>query len=846
MSRIIRSLSLLIVFLVLFLTPFIVRYLSHHQLLGGEDRPELPIYDPAEAVEAVPTASANLFVDEPTTNGSGFVLLDAAHGNRIEDKDIQYLDSRLSLRGYQLLRHGNGDLATALRGVSAYVIIAPLDRFDRDEIAAVTDFVNRGGRLLMVGDPTRFNVILSEDPFSFDYTIENDDIALNSLANEFDIIFVGDYLYNTVRNEGNFRNIVIDGAGLGESDLTQELDGLAFYGAHSLTVGNGGRVLLMGDDNTASSATDRPGNLALAVLSANEKVLALGDMDFLAAPYYTSLDNSAFVARIADFLVTTEERRFVLRDFPFFYQENVDLVYVGGPDLGPDAFDEIILLQDAFQNVNIDLTLAAATNNDHDTLYLGLYNQATDLADVLSEAGITLTIDPAITPTEDEEAEATPAAADDNNDTIRQIQSALGNIQMPGTALILLHENGDQKQLFVLAASKEGLENTIDRLLNLMPLDADYSLADCLVQDNLALCPSGVTDEAVEAELETGGVGEPIEINGNEDNGDNGEIDELGAVRQGAISLDETVDGSLNSDESHSWVFNQGPAIIDITLEGSELDGVLELYDSNYELLEHMDSTFSGEAEVLNAIEIADDDSYYILVKDYFGDPSDYTLTIETSSSSPDGGSTEASIFIFEDDDGTPLAGGISSASTLADILGVRYEITVWTTSIDGPLSEEILADYNLIIWDSGDYRTEDAALDEDALLVLNHVFDNAASLIIFGTTPALLDFETGELISLSDLEVVGEEPILMDNIPLGEIYTLDQTYDVLNLPTDDIDPDTDLVLFAAGPDSSTTAFVGAATTQDTNIFFLLAPYISLPLDLQAVLLTNVVTWMGF
>lgn len=84
----------------------------------------------------------------------------------------------------------------------------------------------------------------------------------------------------------------------------------------------------MGDDNTASSATDRPGNLALAVLSANEKVLALGDMDFLAAPYYTSLDNSAFVARIADFLVTTEERRFVLRDFPFFYQENVDLVYV--------------------------------------------------------------------------------------------------------------------------------------------------------------------------------------------------------------------------------------------------------------------------------------------------------------------------------------------------------------------------------------------------------------------------------------------------------------------------------------------------------------------------------------
>jgi len=539
MSRMIRSVIFLGIFLVLLLAPLTIRFLGHYRLFGGEDRRELPVYNPAEVVQAVSAPVSNQFVDEPEVNGTGFVLLDVAHGNFLEEQDITYLDSRLSLRGYQLLRYSSGDLATALRRVTAFVVIAPLERFDNDEIAAVRDFVGRGGRLLLVGDPTRFNVLFSDDPFSFAYTIENDDIALNSLANEFDIVFSGDYLYNTVENEGNFRNILINRAQMSEHDLTVGLDSLAFYGAHSLTVGNGGRVLLSGDENTSSSSTDRPGGLALAVMSEDEHVLAVGDVDFLSAPYYTSLDNSQFVARIADFLVASDSRRFVIRDFPFFFEPNVELVYAGSPDLGPDAFDEIIELQDAFQNANMQLTLAAAAADDQDTLYLGLYNQATDLEDILSEAGITLAIAPAITVEDEDEAEATPTPnededeADEDEDTTRQIQSALGNIQMSGTALLLLDESDGQRRVIVLAASKVGLENTIDRLLDLMPLNADYALADCLVQDNLALCPSGVVDEEVEAELDTGGAPGPIEIGDeDDDNGSTGDVDELGAMNR--------------------------------------------------------------------------------------------------------------------------------------------------------------------------------------------------------------------------------------------------------------------------------------------------------------------------
>lgn len=852
MSRMLRSLILLGLFLALLLAPFVIRYLGHYRLFGGEDRPEIPVYEPAESVPVVATPSANLFADEPNGEGSGYVLLDMAHSNFLEDKDITYLDSRLSLRGYQMLRYAGGDLGTALRGVSALVVIAPTVRYEIDEIAAVRDFVNRGGRLLLVGDPTRFNVIYTEDLFSFSYTIENDDIALNSLGNEFDINFTGDYLYNTVENEGNFRNILIDSEQMGEHALTEDLDQLAFYGAHSLTVGRGGSVLLMGGDNTATSSTDRPGGLALAVLSADGNVLALGDVDFLSAPYYTSLDNSEFVARIADFLVETDSRRFVIEDFPFFYEGTVDLVYAGTPDLGPDAFDEIILLQDTFDGVDIDLTLAAAAADDHDALYLGLYNQATDLADILSDAGITLAIDPPIE-TADTIGEGTPTPTptaeeeDEEDKSIRQIQSTFGNVQMSGTALILLEEKGNQQRVIVLAASLEGLENTIDRLLSLAPRNGDDALADCLVQDNIALCPSGVADEVVEAELNTGGLAEPIAIDGGDDGGPSGDVDELGAIRQGTIGLGESVEGDMAQDESHSWVFNDGPAVIDITLQGDDLDGVLELYDSNYDLLESMDSTFTGEAEVLFAIDIPDDDDYTIVVRDYFGDPADYTLSVEESSGEA-GGSGEASIFIFVDDDGTPSAGGITSGETLADFLSLQYAVTLWTTTIDGPLTEEQLIGYNVIFWDSGDYRTEDIFLDEDTLTLLNYAFTNGVSVVAFGSTPPLVELsvETVELVSLSDIELVGTEPILTDGLSVGDVYALDQTYDVINISPDDLDAETDMVIFEGGPDSPDVGTVSVALQEDVTLFFLMAPFNALPGDLQLILLTNVMAWMGF
>jgi hypothetical protein len=211
---------------------------------------------------------------------------------------------------------------------------------------------------------------------------------------------------------------------------------------------------------------------------------------------------------------------------------------------------------------------------------------------------------------------------------------------MAGTALILLDESTDQRQVIILAASNAGLANTANRLLNLIPLNADYALSDCLIQDNLALCPSSVTDETVEYKLDTSGIPSPppeAEPEPEPDPGDD-EFDPFGpgpgisdAVPQGPIGLGETVSGTLTEGESHAWTFSEGPATVDVFLSGDELDGVIEIYAPDGELLLVVDNTVTGEPEELLGFEVPDDGEYTAVIRDFFGRPVDYTLTLALS-----------------------------------------------------------------------------------------------------------------------------------------------------------------------------------------------------------------------
>ncbi|UCG24003.1 MAG: hypothetical protein JSW55_18035 [Chloroflexota bacterium] len=699
MRRAVTYFIYLVVFVVLLLLPSALRYLRYYGL-DGVERQEPPVYEPASVPARVPTPAAGDFVDDPEV-GHGWVLLDAAHDNRFELAEISYLDSRLAARGYELRTYKEGDLATALRPVSAFVTIAPMAAYDEEQILALTDFVERGGRLLLVGDPTRFELIFEEeedfDPFS--YSIDSDDIALNSLANAFDLVFNGDYLYNTVDNEGNFQNIVLDQDGMADSALTEGLEQLAFYGSHSSQAGPDGRPLLSADDDTWSSATDRSGGLALGALGADDRVLALGDIEFLSEPYYTVYDNSRFISQMADFL-TGAERDFVLTDFPFFYGDEIDLVYTGDPELGPNAFDEVVGLQEALGRSGRQLSLVDEPGDQASVLYAGLYNQSEELADILETAGVTLIIDPPVEtepaaddePTEEEDgagSETDESSAGEEEEKTRRITSDLGDVQMAGTALILFVEEGESRQVIVLAASAEGLDNTLDRLIRLGPLAAEPALDDCLVQDDMALCPTGVADEIVEAELVTSDLPEeeptaatppseepaPEEPEPEATPAGPGASD-LDAEILGPIFLGDSIDETLDEDQAHGWLFAGGPAVVNIILQaGDDMDGVLELYDADGGLLAAADSAFEGEEERLDLIDFEAEQVYTIVVRDFFNDGGSYTLNLVAVTPEELGAVDQGDLAA-----GEPVSGALAEGETHA-----------WAFAVDLPAEATIV-----------------------------------------------------------------------------------------------------------------------------------------------------------
>lgn len=858
-----KAILFLLIFVALLAAPTVMRYGQYYGFNTAERTPP-PVYDPAQ-IAPVPTPASTLFVDEPE-KGKGLVLLDEGHGNQFALGDISYLDGRLAARGYELLHYTGGDIARQLRPVNAFITITPLEAFTAEEILAVRRFIDRGGRVLMVGDPTRYEIIFDEeDPFAFTFDLDTDEIPLNSLANEFDLIFNGDYLYNTQENEGNFRNIILKGTGFAEDELVDGLEQLAAYSAHSIQTGPDAKALITADENTWSSATDRPGGLIFAASSENGRVLALGDVHFLTNPYYTVYDNSQFIANIADFLTASEERALTLADFPYFYQQPVNLIYTGSPDLGAGAFDEIIDLQTAFSAVNMPLALAQTAQAGHDALYLGLYNQADDVAEILASAGISLTIDPPIEIEAEIEATAVPDETENDNEEeeaaatatpapqIRLIHSELGNIEMAGAALVVLDESDGRRSVVVLAASREGLENSVARLLDLIPLDAEAALGNCLVQDPIALCPTLVADEPVEAVLKTSDADGP-------ENDEPADTDEekrddaiepgpdIDATQMGTIALDEpAINVELGEGEAHAWTFNEGPLFLDIVLETSaEMDAVLELYDANNLLIANSDSAFAGEGERLEGVEIPDDGRYTIVVRDFFEAGGVYTLTVTEGKAASDADSNRT-IFYFVDDDGVPLNGGVNSSETLLALLEPNYSVDMWISSVDGPLPEDALVGYGLIIWDSGDYVNEAGFLDEDVSFILNQF--EGKKLLITGSVPSI--FGELPLASLAAVQVVGDDPVLLNGLEPGEVWSLDAVYEtaVSDVYTSAPDPNAVTFLLRGPGDDEEDAIVGFAIDDqefDQQSVFLMLPFSSLPDEIEPILLTNILAWLNF
>ncbi len=520
LKRIFLTLLTIVVVIVLLVAPLAIRWFYYYEgryQPGKVARPDL-----AQIEE--PLAEPQPFADRQVTAGSGTVLVDLAHANRVKMAELGVLQARLAARGHRLEPVADADeLAGQLRHAQALIIASPAEDWSADEIQQAVDFVDKGGRLLLVTDPSRFEPLYDE--WGGFIGLDHDVPHINDLAARFGLLFQEDYLYNTVDNAGNFRNIKLNG--FATDPLTRGLEQIVFFATHSIVSDSPALVTAGGD--TRSSTSEQVQDLTVALLAAGGDVLALGDLTFMTEPHNTVYDNAQFIANIADFL-SSGQRQYELSDFPFFFGPQVDLIYTGSPLLGSSLLEGGSSLQTLFAAEDKVLTLRVTEDEDRDTLFFGLYEQAEGVESYLAEAQVTLLITPTetveeepdsgaspdakpqastsptltqpatvtvpITPTEKPESEAEGEAAPAPKNRIAI--EPLGEMALTATSLLLRQTDGQREVMVVLAHTEEGLKNALDRLTK-------GDLANCLLHGTeastvslLALCPTGEKAEGDE------------------------------------------------------------------------------------------------------------------------------------------------------------------------------------------------------------------------------------------------------------------------------------------------------------------------------------------------------------
>jgi len=276
--------------------------------------PRLPSYEHI----TVPQVPSGEFYDE-ITEGEGIVLIDLAHKNSFEIEELNVLMLRLISRdltirfldveddlgkeliGKEILEEKaeeadqNGEAASkpkeepeeeevAKELPDAFVIVCPGAEFSAEERGAISEFVEGGGKLLLIADPTRQS-------------------RLNSLSFDFGLLFEPDYLYNLKENDINYRNIYI--TRFVENEITEDLAKIVLYTAGSISSVDGGIARV--DENTFSSLIETRRELSPIALTEEAKVLAISDLTFMTEPYNGAHDNNRLIANIADWLASPVE-----------------------------------------------------------------------------------------------------------------------------------------------------------------------------------------------------------------------------------------------------------------------------------------------------------------------------------------------------------------------------------------------------------------------------------------------------------------------------------------------------------------------------------------------------------
>ena len=402
--------------LVFFLGAFLYYY-------RGVYNPPPPPDAPLDKIVAPASAYGGPGEVVPRRDQGRVVAIDASHRNRFSRGEIVALEAKIGERGYGMELIGSfaslpGSermpvLEAALRRADSLVVAMPGDAYSAAEVALVQRFVQRGGRLLLVGDPTR-------------------ESQINSLADTFGIAFQRDYLYNMADYDLNFQYINV--RNFQPDELTQGLGEITLYSAGSIrSLGPG---LASTDGQTRSTLTDIPAEAPQSfytlVRGNTGQVVGLSDMTFMVPPQDSIRDNGRLLSNLVAFL-TTSQRRFELADYPHFLRGEVQVIITR-----PELFGAATKLRGHLTSQQVTSQFSREDDLTRDAVVLGLFDDDAQLVPYLEGAGV-------------------------------QVGSTVGTrftAQLPRsqTAVLVLHRSQERNVLVVLADTPDNLGSLVARL----------------------------------------------------------------------------------------------------------------------------------------------------------------------------------------------------------------------------------------------------------------------------------------------------------------------------------------------------------------------------------------------
>lgn len=259
---------------------FLVALFTYYR--GTYDAPATP--DLLFEEITTPISAHTIFTEQPEIR-SGVMVVDGAHDNEFDTTELVSLLSSMANRGITVdfmgVATGFGSfrrmtslerleaLESQLRQAGSLVVIAPREPYTKQERGLVRRFVDKGGRLLLIGDPTRTQQI-------------------NSLAEEFGLSFQPGFLYNQTDYDLNHRNIFVQD--FFSDPVTDGLTQVAFYTVGAIR--SAGPALAYTDGNTFSTLVEGIEPFYPLVKSTQGNVLAVGDLTFMVPPQNSILDNN--------------------------------------------------------------------------------------------------------------------------------------------------------------------------------------------------------------------------------------------------------------------------------------------------------------------------------------------------------------------------------------------------------------------------------------------------------------------------------------------------------------------------------------------------------------------------